>query len=61
MSVEFYARLERGIALPSLQTFVRLAEVLRVDGNTLLGLQPANTAALTPVSGASPGDPLERR
>jgi transcriptional regulator with XRE-family HTH domain len=61
VSVEIYARMERGIVCPSLKTFVRLAQVLRVDGNTLLGFEPANAAALTPVSGASPGDPREHR
>jgi transcriptional regulator with XRE-family HTH domain len=53
VSVEFCSRLERGVALPSLKTFVRLAEVLRVDRDTLLGLEPANAAALAPISGAS--------
>jgi transcriptional regulator with XRE-family HTH domain len=52
VSVEFCSRIERGIALPSLKTFVQLAQVLRVDANTLLGLEPANAAAQTPVSGA---------
>ena len=61
VSVEVYSRIERGVVLPSLRTFVSLAAVLRVDGNTLLGIEPANAAALPPVSGASPGDPFERR
>jgi transcriptional regulator with XRE-family HTH domain len=61
VSVKFCSRIERGVALPSLGTFMRLVEVLRVDGNTLLGFGPANAAALTPVSGASPGDPREHR
>lgn len=46
VSVEFCSRLERGVALPSLKTFVRLAEVLRVDRDTLLGLEPANPRML---------------
>jgi transcriptional regulator with XRE-family HTH domain len=61
MSLEFYSRIERGVVLPSVQTFVCLAEVLRVDGNTLLGLEPASVAAPAPVSDAVPGDPPERR
>ena len=58
VSVEFYSRIERGVTLPSLQTFVRLVEVLQADSNTLLGIEPAHAAALPP---ASPGEPLERR
>ena len=50
VSVEFCSRIERGVALPSLEMFVRLAAVLQVDGNTLLGFEPA----LMPVSDASP-------
>ena len=61
VSVEFCSRIERGVALPSLKTFVQLAEVLRVDANTLLGLEPANAAAQTPISDALPSHPLERR
>ncbi len=55
VSVEFCSRIERGVALPSLTTFVRLAAVLRVDGNTLFGLKSADAVrAPTPIAGASP-------
>lgn len=36
VSVEFYSRLERGVTLPSLGTFVRLLEVLDVSADVLL-------------------------
>jgi len=39
ISTEFYGRLERGVALPSVPTLVRLAEVLGVSADVLLGLQ----------------------
>ena len=55
LSVEFCSRIERGVGLPSIRTFVRLAEVLRVDANTLLGLEPANAATQTSIPDAAPG------
>lgn len=61
VSIEFYSRVERGVALPSLKTFVRLTEVLRVDGNTLLGTEPTDAGAMSPVSSDVPGDPRERQ
>ena len=61
VSVAFCSRIERGVALPSLKTFVQLAQVLRVDANTLLGLEPVNAAAQMPISGHLAGAPLERR
>lgn len=36
VSTEFYARMERGVALPSLVTFVRLTAILKVQPNHLL-------------------------
>ena len=38
VSVEFYSRIERGKALPSLETFVRIALALRISSDKLLGL-----------------------
>jgi transcriptional regulator with XRE-family HTH domain len=61
LCVEFCSRIERGVALPSIRTFVRLAEVLRVDANTLLGLDPPNAATRQPIADASPGPPRKRR
>ena len=37
---EFYARMERGRALPSVETFDRLVECLQVEADLLLGLIP---------------------
>jgi transcriptional regulator with XRE-family HTH domain len=37
VSVEFYARIERGTALPSIRTFIRLSHVLGVSTDCLLG------------------------
>lgn len=61
VSIEFYSRVERGVALPSLKTFVRMTEVLQVDSNTLLATEPARAGALTALSDAVPSDPRERR
>lgn len=38
VSVEFYSRIERGTALPSLTTLVRMAVVLHVSTNAMVGL-----------------------
>ena len=38
IAVEVYGRMERGLTLPSLPTFVRLTEVLKVTPNDLLGI-----------------------
>jgi transcriptional regulator with XRE-family HTH domain len=37
VSVEFYARIERGNSLPSVPTFVRIASALGVSADTLIG------------------------
>ncbi|ACY18930.1 helix-turn-helix domain-containing protein [Haliangium ochraceum] len=42
VSEEFYARLERGNALPSLTTLARLSVVLRVRPDVLLGRAPSD-------------------
>lgn len=36
VSVEFYSRLERGVTMPSLVTFVRLLDILEVSADALL-------------------------
>ena len=46
VSVEFYARIERGTSLPSILTFVRLVSALGISADILLGQQ----YAITPVS-----------
>jgi transcriptional regulator with XRE-family HTH domain len=53
LSVEFCSRIERGVSLPSLKTFVRLAEVLRVDVNVLLGFEPTPAVPRQPISDAA--------
>ncbi|HWN70499.1 MAG TPA: helix-turn-helix transcriptional regulator, partial [Haliangium sp.] len=37
VSVEFYSRIERGAALPSLETFVRMANELSVSSDVMIG------------------------
>ena len=39
VSVEFYARIERGTSLPSILTFVRIVSALGVSADVLLGQQ----------------------
>ena len=49
VSVEFYSRIERGTALPSLTTFVRMAVVLNVRADVMIGLEKAgNEQVLSP-------------
>jgi transcriptional regulator with XRE-family HTH domain len=61
LSVEFCSRIERGVSLPSLKTFIRLAVVLQVDVNILLGFEPTHDATRQPISNASATHPRERR
>ena len=57
VSTEFYARLERGVALPSVETLVRLAPSLRVSADRLLGLaNPADLATAAVVEPAASAD-----
>ena len=44
VSVEFYSRIERGLAHPSTETFVRMLSVLSVSADTLFGLDVAGGA-----------------
>lgn len=51
VSVEFYARIERGTSLPSIGTFARMVPALGVSADALLGrlaaaVQPAQASAL---------------
>ena len=45
VSTEFYARMERGAALPSVPTLVRLAPILGASSDALLGLRGARRPA----------------
>lgn len=52
VSVEFYARIERGNSLPSIGTFARMVSALGVSADALLGsrlaiVQPAPGSSLT--------------
>lgn len=40
LSAEFYARIERGHGLPSIQTLHKMAITLQVDADVLLGVKP---------------------
>lgn len=44
VSAEFYARIERGNALPSVPTFARISAALGVSADTLLGLRGSDIA-----------------
>jgi transcriptional regulator with XRE-family HTH domain len=45
VSVEFYSRMERGLAHPSLELFLRMLDALGVSADTLLGLDATRPAA----------------
>jgi transcriptional regulator with XRE-family HTH domain len=62
VSVDFYARIERGNSLPSVPTLARMVAVLGVSADALLGriaFDPGAAAAWS--AAASPGDPPEVR
>ena len=61
VSVEFYSRIERGIAHPSTDTFVRMVSVLGVSADTLLGLDAARAAARARFALPAADDPPEVR
>jgi transcriptional regulator with XRE-family HTH domain len=48
VSAEFYARIERGNALPSVPTFARIAAALGVSADTLLGFRPIEQGEAQP-------------
>lgn len=56
ITTEFYARLERGTAKPSIGTFVRMVMILGVSADTLLGLDDTQPCQhiLAQGEGASP-------
>lgn len=59
VSVEFYARIERGTSLPSILTFVRIVSALGVSADVLLGQQFAATpvaASWMPASAVDSAD-----
>lgn len=43
ISVQFYGRIERGKALPSIETFVKLLTLFGLRPSTVLGLVPPTT------------------
>lgn len=57
VSVEFYARIERGNSLPSVPTFARIAATLGVSADTLLGQKPPESSA--PPAWLQPALPTE--
>jgi transcriptional regulator with XRE-family HTH domain len=62
VSSEFYSRIERGLAHPSLETLLGMADVLGVDVDTLLGLDAAHAAERASFPLTSPDDsPTVRR
>ena len=63
VTVEFYARIERGTALPGLKTFVSMAVVLKVSADEMIGLTANATAQriLEEFSAPEPEDPPELR
>jgi transcriptional regulator with XRE-family HTH domain len=61
VSVEFYSRIERGLAHPSTDTFVRMVSVLSVSADTLFGLDAGRDVARAPVALTRAEDPPEVR
>lgn len=61
VSVEFYSRMERGRAHPSLEVFLRMLDALGVSADTLLGLDAAHATAPVAVPLTSPDDPRDVR
>ena len=58
VSAEFYARIERGNALPSVPTFARISGALGVSADTLLGVRITSTIEAPP-SRTSPPPPSD--
>jgi transcriptional regulator with XRE-family HTH domain len=61
VSVEFYARIERGNSLPSVPTFVRIARALGVSADTLIGRDQPEVAALAWQPASQPAESPEIR
>lgn len=60
VSVEFYGRIERGVAWPSIQVFARMAPALGVSADVLLGTDPVRAPETAPPL-TRPEDPQELR
>lgn len=59
VSAEFYARIERGNALPSVPTFARISSALGVSADTLLGLRRSPDASDPEPTWASASPPSD--
>ncbi|WP_233104095.1 helix-turn-helix transcriptional regulator [Haliangium ochraceum] len=57
VSVEFYARIERGNAHPSVPTLYRIASAFEVSADALIGLDQAAAAAPVSLADLHPDDP----
>ena len=52
VNVEFYGRIERGQAWPSVRVFARMVSVLGISGDTLLGINLTHAPKPAPVTRA---------
>lgn len=59
VSAEFYSRIERGLAHPSIDTFLRMLSVLGVSADALLGTGHAPPGGQTRPVPAAPQEPAE--
>lgn len=59
VSAEFYSRIERGLAHPSIDTFIRMISVLGVSADALLGTAAEHPDARAPAAPSTPHDPAE--
>lgn len=48
LTSEAFGRIERGVALPSFPTFIRLCSALKADPNTLLGFEKIDPSTIQP-------------
>jgi transcriptional regulator with XRE-family HTH domain len=60
VSVEFYSRIERGAALPSLMTFVRMANVLNMSSDVMIGRGASGDRQAATASSLLPSQREER-
>jgi transcriptional regulator with XRE-family HTH domain len=61
VSVEFYGRMERGVALPSIETFRCRVEILDVPADILLDIETLRTKMAASSTGTAPAEPPELR
>lgn len=59
--VEFYGRIERGVSLPSIETFLCMVEILGVSAEVLLDIEARCTAMAASPTLMEPADPPEIR